>query len=306
MPTRRTSPSASTRSTRRRSSQKSRCITRLARRSSSSWRTASASILSWVGSASARSTSATSRSPPRRCCWCRTAKGNGTMAATFYSHAFSVAQESSQLAVVDAYDGSAPGALKIAFAKGRAKESAQLKPGTAVNLAPGAYQVSLDDSSSKSVKTVALSATDGGKHVAMRVGGSDGLPQESWCSSRRATPRSAAAPTGPAPLSSLRQRRCAQSCSREAARRVTAAQLRTAAQLQTQRSCRLRAAADAADVIFGGPRADPQRHGAASCAHICCVARAGLAFWAVRCCVGRPIQRVASARCPELFPTALC
>ncbi|CAK0863554.1 unnamed protein product [Prorocentrum cordatum] len=181
-------------------------------------------------------------------------KGNGTMAATFYSHAFSVAQESSQLAVVDAYDGSAPGALKIAFAKGRAKESAQLKPGTAVNLAPGAYQVSLDDSSSKSVKTVALSATDGGKHVAMRVGGSDGLPQESWCSSRRATPRSAAAPTGPAPLSSLRQRRCAQSCSREAARRVTAAQLRTAAQLQTQRSCRLRAAADAADVIFGGQR----------------------------------------------------
>ncbi|CAK0843494.1 unnamed protein product [Prorocentrum cordatum] len=105
-------------------------------------------------------------------------KGNSTMAATFYSHAFSVSQENSQLAVVDAYDGSTPGSLKIAFSKGRAKESAQLKPGTAVNLAPGAYQVSLDDSGSKSVKTVALSATDGGKHVAMRVGGSDGLPQE--------------------------------------------------------------------------------------------------------------------------------
>jgi len=103
-------------------------------------------------------------------------KGNGTMAATFYSHAFSVAQENSQLAIVDAYDGSATGTLKIA--QGRGKESTQLKPGTAVNLAPGAYQVSLDDSSSRSVKAVALSATDGGKHVAMRVGGSDGLPQE--------------------------------------------------------------------------------------------------------------------------------
>jgi len=105
-------------------------------------------------------------------------KGNSTMAATFYSHAFSVAQENSQLAVVDAYDGSAQGALKIAQGKGRGKESAQLKPGTAVSLAPGAYQVSLDDSSGKSVKSVALSAADGGKHVVMRVGGSDGLPQE--------------------------------------------------------------------------------------------------------------------------------
>ncbi|CAK0906237.1 unnamed protein product [Prorocentrum cordatum] len=106
-------------------------------------------------------------------------RGNGTMAATFYSHAFSVAQESSQLAVVDAYDGSSPGSLKIARGSGRhGRESAALKPGAAVSLAPGAYEVSLEDPDSKSVKTVALSAGDGGKHVAMRVGGSDGLPQE--------------------------------------------------------------------------------------------------------------------------------
>jgi len=127
-------------------------------------------------------------------------RGNGTMAATFYSHAFSVAQENSQLAVVDAYDGSAPGALKIAQGKGHGKESAQLKPGTAVNLAAGAYQVSLDDASSKSVKTVALSATDGGKHVVMRVGGSDGLPQELVVFSGESSERSGALRAGGALL----------------------------------------------------------------------------------------------------------
>ncbi|CAK0791432.1 unnamed protein product [Prorocentrum cordatum] len=121
-------------------------------------------------------------------------KGNSTMAATFYSHAFSVAQENSQLAVVDAYDGSAQGALKIAQGKGRGKESAQLKPGTAVSLAPGAYQVSLDDSSGKSVKSVALSAADGGKHVVMRVGGSDGIPQELVVFSGESSERSGASP----------------------------------------------------------------------------------------------------------------
>ncbi|CAK0857765.1 unnamed protein product, partial [Prorocentrum cordatum] len=100
-------------------------------------------------------------------------KGNSTMAATFYSHAFSVAQENAQVAVVDTFDGTATGVLKIAQGKGRAKESAQLKPGTAVSLTPGAYQISMDDANSKTMKTVSLSATDGGKHVVMRVGGSD-------------------------------------------------------------------------------------------------------------------------------------
>merc|ERR1719343_1795765 len=105
------------------------------------------------------------------------------MAATFYSHAFSVAQENAQLAVVDAYDGSAPGALMIAQGTKRRGESAQLKPGTAVTLAPGAYQVSLDDSSSKSVKTVALTATDGGSH---------GVPQELVVFSGESSERSGA------------------------------------------------------------------------------------------------------------------
>jgi len=123
-------------------------------------------------------------------------KGNGTMAATFYSHAFSVAQENSQLAIVDAYDGSLPGALKIAQGRGQGKESAQLKPGTALNLSPGAYQVSLDDPSGKSAKTVALSATDGGKHVVMRVGGSDGLPQELVVFSGESSERSGAPGAG--------------------------------------------------------------------------------------------------------------
>jgi len=132
-------------------------------------------------------------------------KGNGTMAATFYSHAFSVAQESSQLAVVDAYDGPASGALKIAQGRGHGKESAQLKPGTAVNLSPGAYQVSLDDPSGKAARTVALSAADGGKHVVMRVGGSDGLPQELVVFSGEAAERSGALPRAglPALLAAL-------------------------------------------------------------------------------------------------------
>ncbi|CAK0825091.1 unnamed protein product [Prorocentrum cordatum] len=141
-------------------------------------------------------------------------KGNSTMAATFYSHAFSVAQENAQLAVVDAYEGSSPGAMKIAQGSKRRSETVQLKPGTAVTLTPGsAYQVSLDDSSSKVAKTVALTAAEGGKHVVIRVGGSDGIPQESsWSSLAR--PPSAAAPSGPAPPSS-RPRRRAPPCSRE-------------------------------------------------------------------------------------------
>ncbi|CAK0863552.1 unnamed protein product [Prorocentrum cordatum] len=105
-------------------------------------------------------------------------KGNSTMAATFYSHAFSVAQENAQVAVVDAYDGTSPGALKIAQGSKRRAEAVQLKPGTALTLAPGAYQVSLDDPGSKSARTVALTAAEGSKHVIMRVGGSDGIPQE--------------------------------------------------------------------------------------------------------------------------------
>ncbi|CAK0820059.1 unnamed protein product, partial [Prorocentrum cordatum] len=136
-------------------------------------------------------------------------KGNSTMAATFYSHAFSVAQEQAQLAVVDAYDGTAPGALKIAQGKGHGKESAQLKPGTAVSLAPGAYQVSLDDSSSKSSKTVALSATDGGKHVVMRVGGSDGIPQELVVFSAGASDERSGAPRASAALLAAAAAACA-------------------------------------------------------------------------------------------------
>ncbi|CAK0832951.1 unnamed protein product [Prorocentrum cordatum] len=126
------------------------------------------------------------------------------MAATFYSHAFSVAQESAQVAVVDAYDGSSQGALKIAQGNKRRAEAVQLKPGTAVTLAAGAYQVSLDDASGKSVKTVALTAAEGGKHVIMRVGGSDGIPQELVVFSGESAERSGASPrTGAALLGAL-------------------------------------------------------------------------------------------------------
>jgi len=136
-------------------------------------------------------------------------KGNGTMAATFYSHAFSVAQENAQLAVVDAYDGSAPGALKIAQSTKRRGESVQLKAGTAVTLAPGAYQVSLDDPSGKSVKMAALTATDGGKHVVMRVGGSDGIPQELVVFSGESSERSGAPRAGGAGLLAVAAAACA-------------------------------------------------------------------------------------------------
>ncbi|CAK0825083.1 unnamed protein product [Prorocentrum cordatum] len=127
-------------------------------------------------------------------------KGNSTMAATFYSHAFSVAQENAQLAVVDAYEGSSPGAMKIAQGSKRRSETVQLKPGTAVTLTPGAYQVSLDDSSSKVAKTVALTAAEGGKHVVIRVGGSDGIPQELVVFSGEASERSGALRAGAALL----------------------------------------------------------------------------------------------------------
>jgi len=106
-------------------------------------------------------------------------KGNGTMAATFYSHAFSSATEQAQLAVVDAYDGSSTGVFKIGQGhKRQTQDAAVLKAGSVVSLAPGAYQVSLEDASGKRVKTMALRADGGSKNIFMRVGSSDGLPQE--------------------------------------------------------------------------------------------------------------------------------
>jgi len=104
-------------------------------------------------------------------------KGNGTMAATFYSHSFALEHGQSEIAVVDAYDGSDKHALKIGQATKRQTEAAELKANTVVSVAPGTYKVSMGDSS-KSAQTVALAAAQGSNHVVMRVGGDDGLPAE--------------------------------------------------------------------------------------------------------------------------------
>ncbi|CAK0801459.1 unnamed protein product, partial [Prorocentrum cordatum] len=104
-------------------------------------------------------------------------KGNGTMAATFYSHSFAVVHDHSEIAVVDAYDGSDRHALRIGQAGKRQTEAADLKANTVVSLTPGAYRVSMGDGS-KSAQTVALAAAEGSNHVVMRVGGDDGLPAE--------------------------------------------------------------------------------------------------------------------------------
>lgn len=126
-------------------------------------------------------------------------KGNGTMAATFYSHTFSVGHDRSEIAIVDAYDGSDKRALKIGQAARRQTEAADLKGNTVVSVAPGAYKVSMDDSS-RGAQAVALAAAEGGNHVVMRVGGDDGLPAELVVWSGEAPERSGALRAGAALL----------------------------------------------------------------------------------------------------------
>mmetsp|Transcript_59493 Transcript_59493/g.169065 ORF Transcript_59493/g.169065 Transcript_59493/m.169065 type:complete len:272 (+) Transcript_59493:1-816(+) len=100
-------------------------------------------------------------------------KGNGTMSATFASHTFGpVSSDKAQVAIIDAYAGDQQGILKIKAAgrHGDRQGSAELKPGSAVMLAEGTYDISLANAAEQSVQTVKLHAPGGTTQVVLRVG----------------------------------------------------------------------------------------------------------------------------------------
>lgn len=107
-------------------------------------------------------------------------KGNGTMSATFASHTFGpVSSDKAQVAIIDAYAGDQQSVMKIKVS-GRHSDrlgSAELKPGSAVTLAEGTYDVSLANTAEQSVQTVKLHAPGGTTQVVLRVG-SDEFAQE--------------------------------------------------------------------------------------------------------------------------------
>jgi len=107
-------------------------------------------------------------------------RSNDTMSAAFASHMFSASDERAQVAVVDAYIGTATGALKIQQARGRnQRQTADLKSGSSIKVNAGSYQVDLDDASGKRRLTAPLEAADHARYVVMRVGSEiDGFPQE--------------------------------------------------------------------------------------------------------------------------------
>jgi hypothetical protein len=107
-------------------------------------------------------------------------KGNGTMAATFASHTFSAGSgDKAQVAVIDAYTGDQPGvmSIKVAGRQNRRLGAAELRPGSAVTLAEGTYDVSLENKAEKSVLAATLTADAGTTHIVLRVG-SDEVAQE--------------------------------------------------------------------------------------------------------------------------------
>merc|ERR1719373_854693 len=107
-------------------------------------------------------------------------RSNDTMSAAFASHMYSAADERAQVAVVDAYSGSATGVMRVQQARGKNKrQAADLKPGASVKVNAGSYQIGLDDARGKRVAAAALEAADHGRYVVMRVGSeSDGHAQE--------------------------------------------------------------------------------------------------------------------------------
>jgi hypothetical protein len=120
-------------------------------------------------------------------------RGNGTLSAAFASHAFSTAaQPGAQVAVIDAYAGTASGILKIDSKTQR--QVAELKPGSSVSLGAGSYQVSLEDASSKRIKAAVLEVTESSRYVVMRVGSeADGKTQDIVVSSANGNEGSRAA-----------------------------------------------------------------------------------------------------------------
>jgi len=107
-------------------------------------------------------------------------KGNGSLSATFASHTFGpVSSDKAQVAVIDAYNGDQQGTMNIKVA-GRHNDrlgSAELKPGSAVTLAEGTYDVSLTNTAEQSVQTVKMHVAGGTNSVVLRLG-SDELSQE--------------------------------------------------------------------------------------------------------------------------------
>jgi hypothetical protein len=107
-------------------------------------------------------------------------KSNGTMSATFASHTFGpVSSDKAQVAIIDAYAGDQQGVMKIKVS-GRHNDrlgSAELRPGSAVTLDTGIYDVSLANTAEQSVQTVKLHAPGGTNQVVLRVG-SDEFSQE--------------------------------------------------------------------------------------------------------------------------------
>mmetsp|Transcript_6195 Transcript_6195/g.16467 ORF Transcript_6195/g.16467 Transcript_6195/m.16467 type:complete len:252 (+) Transcript_6195:71-826(+) len=102
-----------------------------------------------------------------------------TLAASFASHAYSDAAGSAQLAVVDAYSGSAAGGVQIHQGRKRSKGGEEvLKPGTVVALTSGEYQVELADGEDKALITVPVTVGAETKHVALRVGVEGSYSQE--------------------------------------------------------------------------------------------------------------------------------
>jgi hypothetical protein len=102
------------------------------------------------------------------------------LAASFASHAYSDSPGSAQLAVVDAYSGSAVGGVQIHQGRRRSKSGHDevLKAGTVVALSSGEYQVELADGEDKALITVPVTVGAETKHVAMRVGVEGSYSQE--------------------------------------------------------------------------------------------------------------------------------
>mmetsp|Transcript_127825 Transcript_127825/g.343050 ORF Transcript_127825/g.343050 Transcript_127825/m.343050 type:complete len:265 (+) Transcript_127825:59-853(+) len=101
------------------------------------------------------------------------------LAASFASHAYSDSPGSAQLAVVDAYSGSAAGGVQIHQGRKRSKGGEEvLKPGTVVALTSGEYQVELADGEDKALITVPVTVGAETKHVALRVGVEGSYSQE--------------------------------------------------------------------------------------------------------------------------------
>jgi len=125
-------------------------------------------------------------------------RSNDTMSAAFASHMYSSADERAQVAVVDAYSGSAIASMRVQQAHSKTKrQAADLKPGSSVKVNAGSYQIGLDDASGKRIATTKLEAADHGRYVVMRVGSeSDGHAQELVVSSATGTEGIGAAGSG--------------------------------------------------------------------------------------------------------------